>query len=428
MSIKDEQLKPSITLGLKNLPDSPGVYFFLGRKKEILYIGKATSLRDRVRSYFAQDLMETRSPIIWKMITEDAHTIDFRQTDSVLEALMLEADLIKKFQPYFNTKEKDDKSYNCIVITNEDFPRIITVRKKDVHTELDEKEIKYVFGPYPEGGSLKEALKIIRKIFPYRDSKCVPAEDQIKKGKMPKPCFNRQIGLCPRVCTGEVSKKEYGRTVQNLKYFFEGKKGQLLKNLEREMKILAKSLEFEKAAQVRKTIFAINHIQDVSLIKREQKVSDIGSLTKSTFRIEAYDIAHMGGKDTTGVMVVVEDGELSKAEYRKFKIKSYKGSNDVAGLKEILKRRLKHSEWSMPNLIVVDGSTAQLNATTAIVGNISVVAVVKNDAHKAERLIGNELMAKKYEREILLANSEAHRFVIAYHKKLRKGSFLPPFS
>ncbi len=417
---------------LKKLPDSPGVYFFLGEKKEILYIGKATSLRDRVRSYFAKDLLNTRSPLIWKMINEEAKSIDFRQTDSVLEALMLEADLIKKFQPKCNTDEKDDKSSNCVVLTNENFPKLLLVRKKDVYTNLDEREIKYVFGPYPHGGQLKEALKIIRKIFPYRDSKCVPAEDQIKTGKTPRPCFNRQIGLCPGICTGEMSKSEYGRVVQHLKFFFEGKKKQLEKQLEKEMKGYAKEQEFEKAAKVRSTIYALNHIQDVSLIKKDRLTTDN---QQTTFRIEAYDIAHMSGKDTTGVMVVVEDGELSKQEYRKFKIKSYKGSNDIAGLKELLMRRMKHSEWRWPNLIVLDGSTAQLNAAEEIINkakegwegeipDIKFVAVVKNAAHRPERMIGDEEVVKKYEREILLANSEAHRFVIAYHKKLRNKSFL----
>lgn len=424
MSINIEQLK--------KLPDSPGVYFFLGKNKEILYIGKATSLRDRVRSYFAQDLVETRSTFIWKMVNEEARSIDFKVTDSVLEALMLEADLIKKFQPNFNTKEKDDKSYNCIVITQEDFPKIITVRKKDVYTQYDEKDIKYVFGPYPEGGSLREALKIIRRIFPYRDAKCIPASEQIAKGKTPKPCFNRQIGLCPGVCTGDISKKDYGRTIQNLKYFFEGRKDQLVKSLEKDMKAFAKALEFEKATQVRKTLFAINHIQDVSLIKRDLVTS---SDDVNAFRIEAYDIAHMGGKDTTGVMVVVENGEAQKNEYRKFKIKEYKGANDIAGLKEILRRRLRHPEWRWPDVIVLDGSTAQLNAATEVLEkakeayegemhNISLVAVVKNSAHKPERIIGDEETASKHEKEILLANSEAHRFVIAYHKKLRNKSFL----
>jgi len=405
---------------IKKLPDTPGVYFFLGPHKEILYIGKATSLRDRVRSYFSSDLLKTRSPLIHKMVGE-ASTIDFKTTDSVLEALLLEADLIKKFQPPFNTDEKDDKSSNCVVITNENFPRILIARKKDLYLNFDEKELKYVFGPYPHGLQLKEAIKIIRRIFPYRDSKCTPAEDQIRLGKTPKPCFNRQIGLCPGVCTGEVSKKEYAKTIQNLKFFFEGKKSALLKNLEKQMKEYAKLQEFEKAAGIRQKIYAVNHIQDVSLIRRDRNTARVG---ENVFRIEAYDIAHMAGKDTVGVMVVIEDGEPAKAEYRKFKIKENRGVNDIASLKEVLRRRLGHAEWLVPQLVVLDGSTAQLNAGKEILPDIALVAVVKNAAHKPERLIGDDEMAQKYEREILLANAEAHRFAIAYHKKSRRKSFL----
>src|SRR3989344_7336779 len=141
-----------------NLPDTPGVYFFK-QEKQILYIGKATSLKDRVKSYFARDILLTRSPLIAKML-EEANKIEFIQTDSVLEALLLEAHEIKKHQPLYNSKEKDDKSYNYITITKEEFPKVVVTRGSGI------------YGPFPYGGELKEALKIIRKIFPYRDDKC----------------------------------------------------------------------------------------------------------------------------------------------------------------------------------------------------------------------------------------------------------------
>jgi excinuclease ABC subunit C len=153
MSIKPEKVK--------KLPDSPGVYFFLGKNKRVLYIGKATSLRSRVRSYLAKDIETVRSPLIAQMV-DQAISIDYKSTDSVLEALILEADLIRKFKPEFNTKEKDDKSFNCVVITNEDFPIITLVRKKDIdfdRQETDGRKLKYIFGPYPESISIKEGIK-----------------------------------------------------------------------------------------------------------------------------------------------------------------------------------------------------------------------------------------------------------------------------
>ena len=425
------------------LPDMPGVYFFLGKKAgknskdNILYIGKATSLRDRVKSYFSRDLVLTRGALVEKMI-QDAVAIDFQVTDSVLEALILESNLIKKYLPKANTKEKDDKSFNHVIITKEKFPQVLLIRGKNVGTEIHQQFIKYDFGPYSQGTQLKEALRIVRKIFPFRDARCVPAQEQIARGKMPRPCFNRQIGLCPGVCTGEILERDYGRTINHIRLFFEGKKSQLVKDLEKEMSQYAKKQEFEKASEIKHSLFALNHIQDVSLIKDDFKDAKYttgfsATTSKDVFRIEAYDIAHLSGKNMTGAMVVVENGQPNKAEYRKFKIKTVGGSNDVAALREVLTRRLSHTEWQMPNVIAVDGNEVQRSAAEEIVAEIfnknnlsiklDVVAVVKDNHHKASALIGAPNIVDNYKKEILLANHEAHRFVIAYHKKLR-GDFL----
>ena len=386
----------------KRLPDKPGVYIFLGKGKPI-YIGKATSLKSRVRSYFSKDLLETRGPLLVKMI-EEVTDISFKKTDSVLEALILESNLIKKHQPKYNTKEKDNKSFNHIIITNEDFPRILLVRGRELE-EADELGIKYSFGPYPLGSELKEALKIIRKIFPFRD-KCQP--------NLGKPCFNRQIGLCPGVCTGEISKKEYSVTIKNIKLLLNGKKDTLVKWLGREMKILAKQMKFEKANKVKKQIFALNHIKDIALIKEENSGTGL--------RVEGYDVAHISGTSRVGVMVVIEDGLPKKSDYRKFAIKTLcRGDTDA--LKEVLERRLADSEWPLPRLFVVDGGVGQFKAFSSVLENtaieIPVVAVVKNERHQPKEILGDKKIARANERDIILANSEAHRFAIAYHKKLR---------
>src|SRR5581483_6132146 len=409
----------SITLEqLKKLPDEPGVYFFK-RGKEILYIGKATSLRYRVRSYLGKDLRQTRGLLIADMM-EKVDDVDFCKTDSVLDALILEGNLIQKHQPYYNTDAKDNKSYNYVIITKEDFPRIRLVREHSFHVNpeyaLGDLEAKYVFGPYPHGLQLKEAMKIVRRIFPYRDDKCVPASVQLRQGKpAPRPCFNRQIGLCPGVCTGEVNKKDYARTINHLRLFFQGKKGQLIKQLEKDMNLYAKCQEFERANQIKRTIYALSHIQDVSLIKAPRDVEDV--VYERPFRMEAYDIAHMGGKNTTGVMVVSEDREIKKADYRMFRIRGNKGVNDIAALTETMERRLNHPEWLWPDVIVLDGSTAQLNAAEAVLEKVKnreenpldypvkLVAVVKDDRHQPERIIGDEKIAREYEKEILLLNS-----------------------
>jgi excinuclease ABC subunit C len=404
----------SISLAdLKMLPDSPGVYFFK-KEKEILYIGKATSLRDRVRSYLSKDLLKTRSMLIADMVAI-ADSVDFQKTDSVLEALILEAELIKKYQPYYNSREKDDKSFIYVVITDEDFPMVTMVRKRD----LDDikirgtLKIKYEYGPFSSGPSLREGLKIIRRIFPYRDEKC-----KLASGKS---CFNYQLGLCPGTCISAVTKKEYCRAIRNISLFFQGKKGELIRKLKSDMKAFAKAQEFEKAEVVKRQIFALEHIRDVSLIKKEntEEMHEGHLLADGNhFRIEAYDIAHMQGGSMTGVMVVVEEGMAKKADYRMFKIRR-KGINDVASLKEIIERRLKHPEWPMPDLVVTDGGMPQYNVAKELFPMVTIVGVVKNERHQPERLICDPELIKRYQKSILLANAEAHRFTLKYHRKLR---------
>lgn len=412
----------------KELPDQPGVYLFKAGS-DILYIGKATSLKDRVKSYFSTDVIHARGPLIVDMVFK-AYDIEYIETDSVLEALILEANLIKKHQPKYNTKEKDNKSYNYVVITQEDYPRVVTVRGRTLEQEYPHEDRKYTFGPFPQGGALKEALKIIRKIFPYRD-KCIPWDELLEaKQARTRPCFNHQLGLCPGVCIGRMSKTEYGRTINHLRLFFEGKKATLLKSLEREMKGYAKARAFEKADKVKNQIFALNHIQDVSLLKKEkiESVERDYTAPEVVFRIEAYDIAHMSGGNTVGAMVVVEDGEMKNGDYRKFKIRHSTGVNDIAGLKEILRRRLKHTEWQLPSLIVVDGNVVQKQAAEEIISQfehvIPVVAVTKNAAHKPDHIVGDPALVESHELAILLANSEAHRFAIGYHRKLRRKTHL----
>ena len=416
---------------MPKIPDTPGVYFFLGKNKEVLYIGKATSLRDRTRSYFAPDIASVRSPLIAQMVALAKH-IDWRQTDSVLEALILEANLVRTHKPHYNTDLKDDKSFNYVVITKENFPQVLLVRGKELeaaagkvlssaagpHGDAAESTFPaaaHKFGPFPHGAQLKEALRIIRKIFPYRDQKCIPAETMLATHKRPKACFNRHIGLCPGVCTGEISKAEYAKIVRRIVLLFQGKKSTLLKGLERDMKQAAKDEDFDEAITLRKQIFALNHIQDVSLIKNEYRSN---SLTAS--RIEAYDVAHLQGSAAVGVMTVVQDGLALKSDYRKFKIQSAKAGDDPGALKEVLSRRLGHSEWPMPKLIVVDGATAQMNAAQKVLTDlgigIPIVGVVKDEKHRPREIRGDRTLIAGREKEILLANAEAHRFAIGYHR------------
>ena len=439
------------------IPETPGVYFFLGapsrkggvRSGKILYIGKAAILRDRVRSYFSPDLMDGRGERIVHMV-EQAKSIEWRETDSVLEALILESSLIKTHKPGYNSISKDDKSFNFVVITKETFPRILLVRGKELEerargsaaTEGSQSRTPgMIFGPFPHGLQLRIAMKIIRRIFPYRDEKCTSCAEQLRqraqgiRHKVCKPCFNRQIGLCPGVCTGEISQKEYRRTIRHIKLFFQGKKKILIRELEREMKMAAREERFEMAHMYKRQIFALRHIQDVALIRDEYRVPLADRRKESSGaarRIEAYDSAHLRGQAAYGVMVVVENGEPQKAEYRLFRIRSAKAGDDPGALREVLSRRFAHTEWPMPRLIAVDGARAQMSAAEKILtgfgAKIPIVGVVKDAHHRpCEVRAGanaSKDMIQSYEREILLANAEAHRFAISQHRKTMRGSLI----
>jgi excinuclease ABC subunit C len=408
------------------MPDKPGVYFFK-KGKETLYIGKATSLRDRTRSYFAKDLIATRGPTIVDMVFK-ADGMDWKETDSVLEALLLEAELIKKYQPYYNVQEKDDKSFNCVVITREDprhsgtgFPKVLTIRKRELIDDIDATEhYQAMYGPFPNGLQLREALKIIRRIFPFIDA---------QSAKKDNAQFYSQIGLSPTTHT-EEAQKVYKETIHNLKLFFSGKKKEVIRNMKKEMKAAAAEKEFERASTIRNRIFALEHINDVSLIKGDIRASLENKYFKNNlpFRIEAYDIAHMSGKNMVGVMTVIEDTQAAKREYKKFIIRTQTGANDTGALEEMLSRRFRHTEWGIPNMVVVDGSTAQINVAKRVLDRyqftIPIVAVVKDDRHKAKAIVGDETLINDHKNSILLANSEAHRFGIAFHKQKRSKSFL----
>jgi excinuclease ABC subunit C len=392
-----------------NFPDKSGVYIFKDEKDTILYIGKATSLRDRVRSYFGDDLVEERGKRLVDMVTY-AKSVSYEVTDSVLEALILEANLISKYKPKYNAIGKDDKSFYFVVITKESFPRVLIMRGRDIEKKVLQKElsISQKFGPYPHGSQLKEALRIIRKIFPFND------KDSIKKDQAE---FYRQIKLAPDLGNSEIQKK-YNETIQHIVLFLKGKKQKLLLALKKEMDQYAKKLFFEQASEVKKKIFALEHIKDVSLIKKEdieKRVSD--------FRIESYDIAHISGTNMVGVMTVIEHGEPNPKEYRKFIIQGFSQANDTGALGEVLERRLAHTEWPFPQLIVVDGALPQKSKMESILNTrgikIPVVAVVKNEKHKPKGILGLKKFTEKYKQEIILANAEAHRFALQFHRKRR---------
>ncbi len=411
-----------------NLPDVPGVYLFK-KGRTVLYVGKATSLRDRVRSYFDDDLIATRGPRIVDMVTK-ADRVVHETTPTVLEALVREAALIKKYLPKANVEGKDDKSFLYVVITKEEWPRVLTMRGKDLQGSTLEKtslQISRIFGPFPSGPQLREALRLIRKIFPFYDTpKPVTTKSKHIRSKIE---FNRQIGQYPR----ELDPKRYKKSIRNVALFLAGRVSELRKRLAREMAKAAKEERFEDAAEARRELFALDHIQDVSLIKEENLemspsswTSDIhggrGYPMSTEIRVEAYDTAHLAGTNAIGVMTVLVGGVPNKKEYRTFTIRGVQKNDDIASLKEILSRRLAHPEWPLPEAIVIDGGTTQKKAAESVLTEagiaIPVMAVVKDERHRPREIIGAR-RAGVSEADAVLANSEAHRFSLARHRAAR---------
>jgi excinuclease ABC subunit C len=402
-----------------DLPDCPGVYLFTkgkGKAKKILYIGKATSLRDRVRSYFDIELMATRGPRIVDMVTQ-SDGLMHETTPTVLEALVREAALIREYLPSANSMGKDDKTFLYAVITKEEIPRVLAIRG----AELDFKAKKVILsglplsaihGPFPSGYQLREGLKLIRKIFPFYDTARPVGEGN--KHLQAKVEFNRQIGQYPR----DMSRSAYMRSIRNVSLFLSGRVKALRATLAKDMKKLATEERFEEAAQIKRQLFALDHIQDVSLIKEDR-----GDVVAP--RIEAYDTAHISGTNAIGVFTVVENGVAVKSEYRTFKIKGSGGkslNDDIASLKEILSRRLGHSEWPLPKAFVVDGGKTHKKAAEEVLQEIGigipVVAVVKDEKHRPREVLGGR-RAGISDADAVLANSEAHRFSLSNHRKAR---------
>ncbi len=391
------------------IPDTPGVYSFR-KGKDVLYVGKATSLRSRIRSYFVDDIATVRSPLIAKIVA-DAETVTWEEVDSVLEALILEAKRIKELQPPGNTDSKDNKSWNYLVVTDETFPRFLIVRERELTSKFSPSLIKHLFGPFPSGVMLRSALKIIRRIFPFFDTK-FRVDAPLSPANAKTLRFNQSIGLYPR----ELNETEYKKTVRNIVLLFEAKKSALLRTLEREMMKAARAEAFEEAEMLKRQVFSLKHIQDISLVKEELRAPD-----SSEFRIEAYDTAHIRGSAPRGVMSVIIDGEAVPAEYRVFTIRDAVPGDDYAALTEIITRRAKHMEWAYPKLVVIDGGKTHLNIAKKVLMSVGmdadVVSVVKDERHRPREILGGTALAVTHESSILLANSEAHRFSISRHRK-----------
>lgn len=406
----------------KRLPETPGVYLMWDAHGRILYIGKAGNLRRRVSSYFLRP-HDRRIQELVKRIRK----IDHKKTATALEALILEAALIKKYQPPFNIREKDDTSFLYVEITADAFPRVLLIRGKSVSPRGARR-----FGPFLAPKDLREALRILRRIFPWS----VHAPETI--GTFKRSCFEHQLGLCPGTCIGAAEKGEYRRTIARLVKVFEGKTASVARAIEKEMHTASDALDFERAVRLRRQLFGLRHIEDVALISEEEEPKTKSSKLKTGSRIEGYDISNISGTSAVGSMVVFEDGAPAKEHYRKFKIRTITGANparpdgagrsggDVGMLREVLARRFTHvppaSGWPLPHLILIDGGKGQVRAAEQVLGEaglkIPVVGIAKGAKRKKNELVG-KIPAGLALRTLIRVRNEAHRFAIAYHRAVQ---------
>ncbi len=445
----------------EKIPHKPGIYMYKNPSGKIIYVGKAVDLHNRVSSYFsgAHDLKTMQ-------LVNNIASAETIIVESEIEALILEANLIKKYLPLYNIKLTDDKDYLYIGITREEYPKVITSRKQDL------KELKKYFGPFPSATTVKTTLKRLRRIFPWCSN---PVGSRTNKNK--RPCFYYHIKLCPGACVGTISKEDYLKIINRFSKFMDGKKEELLEELGKEMERLSKELKFEEAQAIKKIIDGIQYITAPNKITQylvnPNFVEDINkeslielqrvlNLPEYPARIECYDISNIQGTDATGSMVVLTNGEIDKSQYRKFKIKISGKPNDYAMHAEMMGRRLNHPDWGIPQLIIIDGGRGQVRAVYEVLRKSDNQTVIPSKEGILSREIAQRSpveagddsknkyskipifgLAKREEwlyppegeivklpkrslalRLLQRIRDESHRFAITYHRKLRSKSFL----
>lgn len=426
---------------VNHLPPAPGIYIFRGEAGQSIYVGKALNLRARVKSHFRPP----KGLFKKDLLREQTSSVDYIAVESEIEALLLEANLIKKFQPKYNTRLKDDKSYLYIKITAaDDFPKVLTARREKLPG------VKY-FGPFPSARTVRNTLKALRNIFPYCNC-------NFRLCQKKKSCFYVELGLDAGACLGLVGKNEYRQMIRRLIFLLEGKREKVLLELGKLMVAAAQKEDFEKAQALKKQILGIEYLtrpvtspqiylEDPEYLAKKRQEGLLAlwkllSLGKVPQRIECFDISDIHGREATGSMVVFQKGEPDKSQYRRFRVRLEGKPNDIAMMKEVISRRLGHSEWPMADLIVVDGGKGQVSGALDVFAQAGLQIPVIGLAKKLEEIIvakkqwsnlprrpAGETM-KQFTVFRLPSNSpalhllqalrdEAHRFALTYHRKLR---------
>ncbi|MDD5427968.1 MAG: excinuclease ABC subunit UvrC [Candidatus Omnitrophica bacterium] len=406
---------------VKALPALPGVYIMKGAEGRVLYVGKAGNLKKRVSSYFYPN--RRLNERIDQLVSSIAD-IEHMTTSTEAEALIYENSLIKQLAPRYNIALRDDKSYPMLKLTvNEKFPRLFITRRK-----VNDGSMYY--GPYANAKLLKEAVVLLRQMFPLRTC-----------GKMPKSlCLNYHIKQCLGPCAGKVTDAEYADVVSELKLFLEGRKAELLKALTERMTKASRAEDFEKAAELRGRIEALSTIKEDSVsykpLGEMEELGRILGITKPPEKIEAFDVSNIMGQEAVGSMVYFYKGRPRKSEYRRFKIATVPGIDDYAMMREIVSRRyskLSEPGRVRPDLILIDGGKGHLAAALGELdklglADIPAIGIAKEFEHIYTKDKKDPIVLPKESKALHLlkrVRDEAHRFAIAYHRKLRSKKLLP---
>ncbi|MDI6605690.1 MAG: excinuclease ABC subunit UvrC [Candidatus Omnitrophota bacterium] len=404
---------------IKNLPESPGVYMFKDAEGKVIYIGKAKSLKKRVQSYFVHRLDSKTQTMLSKVAC-----LDYVVTSSEAQAQILEAALIKERQPQYNIDLKDDKSFPWIRITEEEFPVVSICRRKK--RDIDDNSL--YFGPYTNAKLLRQALKIMRRIFGFRSCKKIPR----------KACLYWRVNLCPGPCIERIGRDSYREIIERIKMFLESRYARLIEELSRKMNWAAEDKEFEEAAKIRDQINALSAIAASgavsSAINELEEAKSALKLEKLPLRIEAFDISNISGKEACGSMVSFYAGASDKNNYRRFRIKTVEGIDDYKMLAEVVRRRylrIMREKTPLPDLILIDGGRGHLSAAKRVLEGLGIDLPLISIAKEEENIyINDRLKPLRLARDCVALNlirrirDEAHRFAVSYHHILRRKRIL----
>ena len=416
-------MNESLIQKLKELPALPGVYFHKNADGEIIYVGKAAVLKNRVRQYFQKSEKDPKTEALVREI-EDT---DWIVVDTEMDALFLESEMIKRYMPKWNILLRDDKTVSYVRIDmKSEVPYVSFTRNP-----IDDKAT-YI-GPFYGKSAVEKAVRTLRRIFPYYD-----------KPYTGKKTLNTDLGLTPGIEVGRSTATDYKRNLRKLIRYLEGEREKLLKELEKTMKQAAKQGNFELAAEARDQLFGLRELKkkivfsdkeflDISSDQALKQLQELLGLEKPPRRIEGYDISHQSGENTVGSMVVFINGASARSEYRKFRIRT-STNDDLKSMKEVISRRFKHKEWDFPDLIILDGGKTQVNAVLPLVEQFGIPVIGRDksgDHSKSARIkivssgrIIPLSSSSHIARLIARIDEESHRFAITYHSLLKRKNML----